>query len=74
MEVRHPVEVAPAWVQFVLKINPLTQLVSAYRAVLLDGKLPEALPFLYLVAFSLLVFAMGFAVFDKLKADLPDLV
>jgi ABC-type polysaccharide/polyol phosphate export permease len=70
----YPIEVAPEWIQMLLKMNPLTQLVTAYRAVLLDRRLPEFLPFCYLVVFAVLFFAIGFSIFERLKQDMADLV
>lgn len=43
--VAYPVDVVGGQLGILLALNPMTQIIDAYRAVLLYGHLPEALPF-----------------------------
>ena len=56
-------ESVPRPYRFVVDANPMAHLLTAYRAILVEGKLPEPGPFLLVVALSLAVFAAGYAVF-----------
>lgn len=54
------------------ELNPLVHLVAAYRAPLLDGRLPPAGGTLYLVVLSAVLLAGGVLVFRRRAPDLPD--
>lgn len=49
----------------VLAINPMTQIIEAFRSVLLYGQLPEAAPFALTAAFSFAVLAAGWHIFHR---------
>jgi lipopolysaccharide transport system permease protein len=49
--------------RWVLQVNPVARLVAAYRDVLVEGTMPNAWPFLALVAASAAVLAAGYATF-----------
>jgi lipopolysaccharide transport system permease protein len=52
---------------FLYTLNPLAQLVDAYRAVLLYGKWPELLPLLILLATGMLLLALTFKLFVRMS-------
>jgi ABC-type polysaccharide/polyol phosphate export permease len=58
---------------FLVDYNPLAILVEGYRNVVLDGQVPS-LGFLGFVAFSVLLFALSFALFVKVKKNFGDLM
>ncbi len=49
----------------VLALNPMTQIIEAYRAVLLYGRLPDAIPFGMTAAFSLVFLAVSWRAFHR---------
>ena len=57
--VLYPISLAGGWVAELLKLNPMTPIIEAYRSVLLGGQLPAAAPFglSAIVAFSTLAVA-----------------
>ena len=59
---------------FILRKNPLFVLVHAYRAVLLEGHPPDALPLLKLSAVAILAFLAGHAWFYKLRKSFADVI
>jgi ABC-type polysaccharide/polyol phosphate export permease len=50
---------------FVLKLNPMTPLIDAYRSILLGGKLPAAAGFSITAAFSLIFLLAAWAAFHR---------
>jgi lipopolysaccharide transport system permease protein len=59
---------------WLFELNPLYVLVSAYRAVLLDGAAPDWSSFGFLTAGSAAWFVLGHAWFYKLKKSFADMV
>ncbi len=55
----------PDGFDWVLKINPMAQLLTAYRAVLIDGRLPEPRSFLILAAACVATFALGLSIYRR---------
>ncbi len=51
--------------EWVLRINPMAQLLNAYRAVLIDGRLPEAKSFLILATACVAVFFVGLSIYRR---------
>jgi lipopolysaccharide transport system permease protein len=49
----------------ILQMNPLAPIIDGYRAILLRGQLPDAVPFASAAAFSFAVFAVGWLVFHR---------
>jgi lipopolysaccharide transport system permease protein len=67
-------EQAPESYGALYDLNPMAQLLDAYRAVLLDGSLP-AFGSLALVALAgITVFAAGLGVFISVRQSLPEQV
>lgn len=59
---------------FVIDYNPLAFLVGAYRNLVLDGTFPNLVSFGWFSLFSLALFVVGFALFNKVKRQFPDLL
>lgn len=55
----------PSRYHWVLAVNPMARLVAAYRDVLVEGRLPEAGPFLALAVACGAICALGYAVFRR---------
>ena len=56
----------------ILKWNPMTQFISAYRNVLMFGKAPETWTFVVITIMSLLLFYVGTIIFDKLQKNFAE--
>jgi len=64
--VLYPVErVESAKVLFVLRLNPMTPIIGAYRDLILDGRLPRRGPFIYATVVSVAVFLLCWLVFKR---------
>jgi homopolymeric O-antigen transport system permease protein len=61
----YPVERVGGWLGQVLRLNPMTPIIDAYRAVVLRGELPAAGPFAAAAALSLLCLAVGWVAFHR---------
>ena len=69
----YPLEQAPERVRRLLNLNPLTQLVIAYQDVLFrPGPFTHATRLFVLAVASLLIFLLGYFVFDRLRDTLPE--
>lgn len=62
----------PEWLRRLLQLNPMTQIIDGYRAVLLYAKLPDTLGFLGVTVLSLLVFFIGTRIFAKLERNFAE--
>jgi lipopolysaccharide transport system permease protein len=62
----------PASLQWVFRVNPLAHLVDAYRAVLLQGRLPDPSSVLYLSVVSAVLCAAGMVWFDRASPRFAD--
>lgn len=62
----------PDWVQRLLQLNPMTQLVEAYRNVLMYGRLPDWLGFTCMSVLSVLTFWLGALVFSHLQKNFAE--
>ena len=60
-------ELFPERIRWVLYLNPLTELIDAYRDIFMYHKLPELLPMLYLLGITVVLFFIGLAIFRKLE-------
>ena len=49
----------------VLQMNPLAPIIDGYRAILLRGELPSAIPFASAAVLSFVIFAVGWIVFHR---------
>ncbi len=64
----------PDWAQFVARLNPLAQVVDAYRNSMLSGRLPAAADMLLMAAFSALTFLAGGLFFRVSKRGFGDVL
>ncbi len=55
----------PDGFDWVLQINPMAQLLTAYRAVLIDGRLPAARSFLILASACVAIFFVGLSIYRR---------
>jgi lipopolysaccharide transport system permease protein len=67
-ETRH----LPERVRFFYGLNPMVQIVDAYRAVLLRGEMPDPQGFSYLMVVSVLLLTAGYTWFRRTSYRFPD--
>jgi len=65
-------EKAPHWIELIVAANPLTQFVEASRDIFYLQQVPSAQRMLYLVVSSLVMFAIGWAIFARGSADVAE--
>lgn len=68
------VEIVPARFQPLIKANPFTAIVTSYRRVILDGRLPAARDLAWPYLAGLLVCALGLWWFSRAKATFADVL
>jgi lipopolysaccharide transport system permease protein len=64
----------PAAVAPLLGKNPLYVLVRAYRAILVEGRLPEWIPLVKLYLISGVILVLGWAWFGRLRSSFADVL
>jgi len=64
----------PERYSFLVDYNPLAALVSAYRDLILLGKLPDSQELLYFSSVAVVLFVFGFVVFNRVKHNFADLI
>lgn len=69
-----PPQVVPTSLRWVFELNPLTLIIDQSRAVALRGELPDAGALAIHALFAFAVFALGFAVFRRLRAGFADVL
>ncbi len=62
----------PEDIRWIVDYNPLAYLVNAYRDTVLFGNVPGVMSTLYFSLFSLALFVVGFALFNRLKGGFAD--
>lgn len=70
----YPVSLVPARLLPILEINPVTHLVDLYRRAFSLHAAPEPASFAYLAVFSLVVAAVGAALFARARPHFADLI
>lgn len=60
----YPIKIEGGW-SWLLALNPMTPLIDGYRAVLLEGQLPELAGFAYASVFSLVLLVIAFRWFHE---------
>jgi ABC-type polysaccharide/polyol phosphate export permease len=60
--------------RLITTINPMVPIISAYRHVVIDGRLPEALPFATALAVAALFSASGWAAYRALEGRFAERV
>lgn len=70
----YPVEALPEKYRFLFQLNPMAVLINAYRQVLLNGQSPSFDSLTVALGLSLVIVAIGFAVFKKLEGMFSDVI
>ena len=70
----YPASLVPARFRWVLDINPMTAIVGAYRAALLDDRMPAPVPFALFAVIALVLFVSGHWLFMRTKPTFADLL
>jgi len=69
----YPISVAPPWAQTILNLNPFTHLAISYQEVLFrPGAFHEIWRLAIVGGISVLVFLIGYFIFDRLRDTLAD--
>lgn len=68
----YPLDIVPARLQWLLEINPLTQLVELYRYAFFGFPLLSPWKIAYLFGWAIFGFAVAFWIFSKLERDIAD--
>lgn len=61
----YPLRDVEGWLAVLLRFNPMTPIIDAYRSVLLLGQLPPAEPFLIVAGVAMAVFGIGWLKFHR---------
>lgn len=70
----YPLEAVPGWIRPVLRANPLTPYTLAYQDTLFRGTVPEPALWLQMAAVSLVGWAAGAWLFDRLRETVVEAV
>ena len=70
----YPASMVPERYRWVLDINPMTAIVGAYRAALLDDRMPALFPLALFAGIAFTVFVSGYWVFARSKPTFADLL
>ena len=63
----YSIDIVPAPLDTIIRINPMTNVISVYRSILYSGTPPLFSEILYSLVFGIVVFVLGFIIFNKLK-------
>ncbi len=61
----YPIKQIDGVMGMILKLNPMTPIINAYRQVLLEGQLPLGPDFLYAIVVSVALAVFGFKFFHE---------
>lgn len=67
----YPIAIARQYAKYI-KLNPMTEGVNCFRAVLYYGKFPTAVDFGYFTAFALVMFGLGWLVYTRLQGGFAE--
>jgi ABC-type polysaccharide/polyol phosphate export permease len=70
----YPVSMVPDKYRPLIDLNPLTYLIEAYRALLLEGRIPDASWSVWFALFSAIIFIAGFVWFERSKLKFADVI
>lgn len=68
----YPPDMVPQSLRWLLRYNPMTGIVSAYRSILYEKRMPDASTLLIALALGLGVCVIGAAVFEKLQRSFAE--
>ena len=60
-------EQVPENLRFILKLNPMSHIINAYRDIFYYGQSPDHLKLLFVFGISVMLLIIGYFVFDKLQ-------
>jgi ABC-2 type transport system permease protein len=60
-------EIIPDQYKIIFSLNPMTPIISAYRTILYESKVPDLTTLLSALAMGVIVLVIGWLVFSKLK-------
>lgn len=60
-------DIFPAQLAWVLKLNPMAYLVNAYRSIFFYQQMPDMMGLCVVCIFSVVIFFVGYAIFEKLQ-------
>lgn len=63
----YPATLFPKSLRWVLYINPITEIIEAYRDIFLYHTMPNTLGYIYLAVISIIAFIIGLLIFRKLE-------
>lgn len=70
----YPADRLPENLKFIIWINPVAGIIEDYRHVILEGKLPELVPYLTYTGISIIVCLAGFNFFFRTKKGFADVI
>lgn len=70
----YPAERLPENLRWLLWVNPVSGMITDYRKLMLQGNLPDLIPYLTYTAISIVICALGFHFFYKTKNSFADVV
>lgn len=70
----YPSSAIPEKFIWIFDINPFYYIVEMYRDILVRGKLPDAVSFIFPAVFSLVIFFAGYHIFNKTKEAFKDIL
>ncbi|HJR32301.1 MAG TPA: ABC transporter permease, partial [Pseudomonas sp.] len=68
----YPLSILPEWVQRLLQLNPLTNLMSSYQNLFLYGQWPVWSSLLPIMVASVLFFVIGLRLFRQRVGEMVD--
>lgn len=63
----YPTTLFPENIRWLLYLNPLTELIDAYRNIFMYHQLPAINGIIYLIAITIIIFIVGYMIFKKLE-------
>jgi lipopolysaccharide transport system permease protein len=72
--VMYPPEIMPEQYRFIHQLNPMAQLLTAYRQTILFGELPSLASFATMLATALITLVIGHLFFKRLEGIFADIV
>jgi len=70
----YPITVVPERFRFTLEFNPLAVLITFYHSIVLDGVLPDLIPFFGVVLIACLTLFGGIAVYNRHRESFAELL
>jgi lipopolysaccharide transport system permease protein len=70
--VLYPADLVKGTLATVMRLNPMTPIIDAYRDVLIFGRFPQTTPFLIAVGFSALTLFLGWLLFHRAEFEFAE--